>query len=115
MRWSRGKTLLAAGAGCVVIGTALTVAFAAAQSTCQGTTSDFLPRTVSPCRGDGWGAAIGFAVLVVGGLLVLASAIVSTPRFSDRRDAVAATPTPETAGDSEADAVGEEPQPESPA
>lgn len=91
-----------AGLVAVVVGAALAMGFAVAQTSCQDGPAGLLPRPAlaGHCAGDAWGARIGFVVLVAGGLFVLLAGVRATPRYrpTEHQDPRPTGTAPESAG-----------------
>ena len=74
----------------MVLGVVLVVVFAAAQTGCQDVTMNAAGANGPRCTTDSVGAAVGWVLVVVGGLGFATAALAATPRFSGQR---AAAPT----------------------
>ncbi len=72
----------------MVAGTVTGVAFAIAQSRCDGSVAGDLGGEITPhaptCSGYGVGAGIGVAMVIVGVALVCIGVLLTTPLFRDR-------------------------------
>jgi len=84
----RPKVFAVVGAIAVVAGAVCAMAFAVAQTSCQGwsgpTTVNV--QTANLCTGDAWGARVGWIVVVIGAVMIVLAAVAATPRYSDVRD-----------------------------
>ncbi len=97
MRRVTPKVLALAGVVAAVTGAVVAMAFAVAQTSCQnGAGLVPNPALANHCGAEAWGARLGFLVLALGGLLVLAAGIRATPRYGGNgRSQAAASDQPE--------------------
>jgi hypothetical protein len=86
VRRSPPARLLIAGTVLMVIGILVIIGFAAAQTGCQNAAMNAVGAVRTPsCTTETVGAAIGWVILVVGGLCFPAAALSTTARFAGRR------------------------------
>ena len=83
-RRSTAARLVVAGTALLVLGVILVVVFAAAQTGCQDVTMNQASAVGPRCTTQTVGAAVGWVLVLVGGLSFAAAALSSTPRFSSR-------------------------------
>ena len=85
-RRSTTARLVAAGTALIVVGIIVVIAFAAAQTGCQNVAMNATGSVGAPrCTAETVGAAVGWVLVVVGGLSFAAAALSLTPRFSGDR------------------------------